>query len=55
MPVYAHTLCKISILNYRFEFRLISRICNDAPFHETGRSGRDEMRYSRDNGKHVML
>ena len=50
------TCCVIySIFNYRFEFRLISRICNDAPFHEVGGSGRDAMRCSRDNGKHVML
>ena len=25
---------KISILNYRLEFRLISRFCNETPFHE---------------------
>jgi hypothetical protein len=34
MPVYAHTLRNISILNYRLEFRLISRFCNDTPFRE---------------------
>ena len=49
MPVYAHMPCMLtcrviySIFIYRFEFRLISHICNDAPFHEVGGSGRDEM------------
>ncbi len=32
--MYAHTLRKISILNYRLEFRLISRFCNETPFHD---------------------